>query len=117
VYQHAFHVAKAPNEESVVPGPNGHTLDISGSITDACAELTIFKSIGDRVGHYLDDANWINVVNNFGKVPVMQSLYGSMHTGKYDADDTFALVQFDHTVPPEGDWRYLTPVEDVPGGQ
>ena len=42
--------------------------------------------------------------------------YGSIHTGKYDADDTFALVKFDSSIPPEGDWSYLSPVEDVPGG-
>jgi ABC-type branched-subunit amino acid transport system substrate-binding protein len=113
VYEKAFHVAKAPNEESVIAGPNGHTLDVSGSITDACAELTIFKSIGDRVGKYLDDENWINVVNNYGKIPTMQSLYGSIHKGKYDADDTFGLVTFDSTIPPEGDFRYLTKVQDV----
>ena len=45
----------------------------------------------------------------------MQSIYGSIHAGKYDADDTFALVAFDSSIPPEGDWRYLTPVEDVSG--
>jgi hypothetical protein len=44
----------------------------------------------------------------------MDSLYGSLHTGKYDAGDTFALVAFDSKIGPEGDWRYLTPVEDVP---
>ena len=46
----------------------------------------------------------------------MGSLYGSIHQGKYDADDTFALVAYDHTIGPEGDWRYLTNVQDVPGG-
>ena len=113
VYEKAFHVAKAPNEESVIPGPSGHTLDVSGSITDACAELTIFKSIGDRVGKYLDDENWIDVVNNYGKIPTMQSLYGSIHAGKYDADYTFGLVAFDDTIPPEGDFRRLTKVQDL----
>jgi ABC-type branched-subunit amino acid transport system substrate-binding protein len=115
VYEKYFH-KPAPNEEAVIPGPNHHTLDITGSITDACAELTIFKAIGDRVGKYLNNDNWRNVVSNFGKIPVMQSLYGSIHAGKGDADDTFALVKFDPTIPPEGDWKYLTKLEDVPGG-
>jgi ABC-type branched-subunit amino acid transport system substrate-binding protein len=114
VYEKYFHKT-APNEEAVIPGPNNHTLDITGSITDACAELTIFKQIGDRVGRYLNNDNWRNVVDHFGKIPVMQSIYGSIHAGKYDADDTFALVKFDPSIPPEGDWKYLTPVEDVPG--
>ena len=114
VYEKYFHKT-APNEEAVIPGPNNHTLDITGSITDACAELTMFKQIGDRVGRYLNTDNWRNVVDHFGKIPVMQSIYGSIHAGKYDADDTFGLVSFDPTIPPEGDWKYLTPVEDVPG--
>jgi len=114
VYEKYFH-KPAPNEETVVPGPNNHTLDITGSITDACAELTIFKAIGDRVGKYLNADNWRNVVDHFGKIPVMQSLYGSIHAGKYDASDTFALVAYDSSIPPDGDWKYLTSVEDVSG--
>ncbi len=106
----------APDQETVVPGPNGHTLDITGSITDACAELTIFQQIGDRVGKYLNNENWRNVVDDFGKIPVMQSFYGSIHAGKYDADDTFALVAFGSSIPPVGDWKYLTPITDVSGG-
>ena len=95
------------------PGPRGHTLDVSGSITDACTELTMFHDIGERAGKYLNNDNWINAVNNYGKIRVMVVKYGSLHTGKYDADDTFALVAFDSSIPPEGDWRYLTLVEDV----
>jgi ABC-type branched-subunit amino acid transport system substrate-binding protein len=116
VYEKYFH-KPAPDQETVIPGPNNHTIDINGSITDACAELTIFKQIGDRVGTYLNNENWRNVVNNFGKIPVMQSFYGSIHSGKYDADNTFALVAFDPTIPPVGDWKYLTPVEDVSGDE
>jgi ABC-type branched-subunit amino acid transport system substrate-binding protein len=115
IYEKAFHKT-APNLETVVPGPRGHTLDISGSITDACTELTMFHDIADRVGKYLNVDNWANVVNNYGKIRIMVSKYGSIHTGKYDADDTFALVKFDSSIPPEGDWSYLTPVQDVPGG-
>ena len=115
IYQHYFHTT-APDQETVVPGPNGHTLDTNGAITDACAELTMLHDIGERVGTYLNDANWMNAVDHYGKIRVMGSLYGSIHQGKYDADDTFALVAYDHTIGPEGDWRYLTNVQDVPGG-
>ena len=76
----------------------------------------MFHDIAGRVGKYLNVDNWTNVVNNYGKIRIMVSKYGSIHTGKYDADDTFALVKFATSVPPEGDWTYLSPVEDVPGG-
>ena len=89
---------------------------MSGSITDACTELTMFHDIGEHVGKYLNNANWTNAVNNYGKIRVMVAKYGSLHPGKYDADDTAALVAFDTSIPPEGDWRYLTPVQDVGSG-
>ena len=115
IYEKAFH-QKAPDQETVVPGPRGHTLDVSGSITDACTELAMLRDIGERAGKYLNNDNWMNAVNNYGKINIMVAKYGSLHTGKYDADDTFALVQFDTSIPPEGDWKHLTQVEDVPGG-
>ena len=115
IYQAYFHKA-APNAEAVIPGPDGHTIDTFGAITDSCSEFTLLEDIGNRVGKYLNDANWMNAVDNYGKIPAMDSQYGSLHTGKYDAGDTFALVQFDSKLPPDGNWRYLTPVEDVPGG-
>jgi hypothetical protein len=114
IYEDAFH-EKAPDAETVVPGPRDHTLAITGSITDACTELTMFRDIGERVGKYLNNENWVNAVDNFGKIRDMQSLYGSFHTGKYDADDTFALVAWDHTIGELGNWRYLTKVQDVSG--
>jgi hypothetical protein len=115
IYEKAFD-ATAPDLESVIPGPRGHVLDVSGSITDACTELTMFDDIGERVGKYLNADNWMNAVNNYGKIRVMVSKYGSLHKGKYDADDTAALVAFDTSIPPEGDWRHLTEVQDVGGG-
>jgi hypothetical protein len=57
----------------------------------------------------------MNTVDHYGKIRVMDSLYGSIHAGKYDADDTFALVAFDHTIGAVGNWRYLTKLEDIPG--
>jgi hypothetical protein len=54
-------------------------------------------------------------VNNFGPIEVMNTDYASLHTGKYDADDTYGLVQFDPAIPPIGDWRHLTPTENVSG--
>jgi hypothetical protein len=51
-----------------------------------------------------------------GSVPDMATRYASLGKGKYDADDTFRLVAFDPKVGDKGDWRGLTPVEDVAGG-
>ena len=50
----------------------------------------MLHDIGERAGKYLNNDNWINAVINYGKVNIMVSKYGSLHTGKYDADDTFA---------------------------
>jgi ABC-type branched-subunit amino acid transport system substrate-binding protein len=104
---------RAPDQDDVIPGPSDHTLDINGSILDACTELTMFDDIGERVGEYLNNENWRNIVDRFGKIRVMNSLYGSIGAGKYDANDTFALVAFDSSIPPVGNWRYLTEVKDV----
>ena len=59
---------KAPDGDDVIPGPPGHTLDINGSILDACTELSMFDDIGERVGQYLNNENWRNVVDQFGKL-------------------------------------------------
>jgi hypothetical protein len=41
--------------------------------------------------------------------------WASLHTGKYDSNDTFALVAFDSDAGTTGDWKALTPVEDIAG--
>jgi hypothetical protein len=106
----------APNAESIVPGPNGHTLDTYGGINDACQLLYEFQEIGNRVGKNLNDANWVRTVNHYGAIrDVGAGQYASLHTGKYDDNDTFRLEQFNSTLGPKGDWKPLTPLEDVPG--
>ena len=114
IYEKYFH-EPAPDSEKVINAADGHRLDTTGAITAACTELTMFHDIGERAGSYLNNASWVDAVDTFGKIRDMQSLYASLHTGKYDADDTFALVAYDHTVGSLGNWRYLTKVEDTPG--
>jgi hypothetical protein len=46
---------------------------------------------------------------------IRPTLYGSLKKGKYDADNTFALVSFDSSVGDSGGWKLLTPVQDVSG--
>ena len=49
-------------------------------------------------------------VNNFGSIQVMNTDYASLHTGKYDADDTYGLVAVrPDASSPIGDWKHLTP--------
>jgi hypothetical protein len=106
----------APNAESVIPGPDGKTLDTYGSINDACQLLTEFQEIGQRVGRDLNDQNWVRAVDHYGPIrDVGAGQYASLHTGKYDDNDTFRLEEFDSALGPQGDWKPLTPLEGVPG--
>jgi ABC-type branched-subunit amino acid transport system substrate-binding protein len=106
----------APNTQQVIPGPNGKTLDTNGSINDACQLVTMFSDIATRVGADLNATNWQHTVDNFGPIRNMGGgPYASLHAGKYDIDDTFRLEKYDSSIPPQGDWSPLTPLENVSG--
>jgi ABC-type branched-subunit amino acid transport system substrate-binding protein len=106
----------APDAETVVPGPDGKTLDTNGSINDACQILSMLNEIGTKVGTYLNNENWVNTVNSFGPITNRGGgQYASFHTGKYDFDDTFALQAFDASIAPTGNWKALSPLENIPG--
>ena len=106
----------APNAEAVIPGPNGKTLDTYGAINDACQMLTMFHDIATRAGKTLSNQTWINAVNNYGTIRNLGGgAYASLHAGKYDVDDTYRLEQFDSTLPPNGQWQPITPLEDITG--
>lgn len=106
----------APDAETVLPGPNGKTLDTNGSINDACQIMTMFHDIATRVGQYLNTDNWVQTVNNFGHIRnAGGGPYASLHTGKYDMDDSFRLTEFDSTIPPTGNWKSVTDLQNIPG--
>jgi len=106
----------APDAETVVPGPDGKTLDTNGSLNDSCQAVTMFHDIASRVGRDLNNANWVRVVNSYGTIRNLGSgPYASLHSGKYDVDDTFRLEAFSSSLPPIGQWQPLTPLEDTPG--
>jgi Periplasmic binding protein len=106
----------APNAEAVVPGPNGKTIDTYGTINDACQLLTMFRDIGTRVGPNLNVSNWVHTVDTYGPIRnVGGGPYASLHTGKYDVDDSFRLEEFSSAIPPLGQWNPITPLQDVPG--
>jgi len=106
---------KIPLPNVVVRLPSGQRNDIYGNAEDACSYVTMFQDIAQHVGKNLNDTNWTNTVNTLGPVKVMNTDWASLHTGKYDADDTYGLVTFDPTIKPDGNWQHLTPVEDVSG--
>jgi len=106
---------KVPSPNAIVRLPNGKQNNIYDEVETACAFTTFFATIAKRVGPYLNDTNWVNTVNNFGPIDDTSTIYASIHRGKYDADDTYGLVAYDHTIGAAGDWTHVTPEENVSG--
>jgi hypothetical protein len=104
---------KMPSPNSIVKDKHGQRLDLYSQIEDACLYPEMFKQIADRVGPYLNAQNWENAVNHFGHIEDMSTIYASLRQGKYDADDTYGLVAYDPSIPALGDWKQLTPIENV----
>jgi ABC-type branched-subunit amino acid transport system substrate-binding protein len=106
-----------PNRETVEPkGSDGKTQDLFGSVFNACQDLTLFQQIADRVGKDLNADTWAAAVNSFGPIrDVGNGQFASLHTGKYDTNDTFRLEEFDSSIPPNGNWRPITPLENITG--
>jgi ABC-type branched-subunit amino acid transport system substrate-binding protein len=115
IYKAAFH-KDAPHWDTVIPGPNKKTIDTYGLLEDACTLTQMFAAIAQKAGPHLNNATWTNAVWTIGSVPDMDTHFASLGKGKYDADDTFRLVAMDPTIGNKGDWKGLTPVEDVSGG-
>jgi len=106
----------APNGVSVIRGPDGKTLDPYGSIDDACQLLFEFQEIAKRTGKYLNDATWAHAVDTYGPIrDYGAGQWNSLHTGKYDDDDTWRLEEFDSSIKPNGNLKALTPLEDIRG--
>jgi Periplasmic binding protein len=106
----------APNGEAILPLPNGKTLDTYGSINDACQLVTMFHDIATKVGKYLNVDNWVHAVDTYGPIRNMGGgVYASLHTGKYDVSDTFRLEEFDSSLGLKGNWKPVTPLENISG--
>lgn len=107
----------APGPNAVIPykGDPKKTVATYQVINDACQLLTMFDDIATRVGTYLNNDNWVSTVNNFGHIDNRGTgPYSSLGTGKYDADDNFQLVQIDTSLPPDGNFKAITTLQDVP---
>jgi hypothetical protein len=108
----------APGPNDVIPykGSKTQTLDTYGAINDACQLVSMFHDIGQRVGTYLNNTNWVNTVNTFGPITNRGSgPYSSLTKGKYDAEDDWRLEQIDTSLPPDGQFRPLTALQDITG--
>ena len=106
---------KVPSPNVIVRLPNGKQNNIYSAVEDGCLYTNFFATIAKRVGPYLNDTDWVNTVNDFGPIDDTSTIYASIHRGKYDADDTYGLVAYDPTVGEAGDWKHVTPEENVSG--
>jgi ABC-type branched-subunit amino acid transport system substrate-binding protein len=106
-----------PGPDEVAPGPDGKTEELYIAVTDFCNELTMFKTIAEKVGPELTIENWQATVDEFGAIDLASTDIASLCTGKYAADDAFALVKFDSSIGLSGDWAPVTEVEDASGGK
>ncbi len=106
----------APDSSDVIPGPSDHTIDTYGSIRDACQMLTLFSDIATKAGPTLNNDTWVNAVDSYGPIRNMAGgQYASLHKGKYDIADTFRLASFDSSIPPDGNWKPITDLQNIPG--
>jgi ABC-type branched-subunit amino acid transport system substrate-binding protein len=103
--------------KDVKPGPDGKRAEIYASVEDACGDVLFFKTIAEKAGKNLNNTTWTKAVNTMGSIDdqLVLGQWASLHTGKYDANDTFGLVSFDSASGSTGDWKAMTPVEDVAG--
>ena len=78
--------------------------------------MTMFHDIATKVGKNLNNASWVKAVDNYGEIVNRGSgPYSSLHTGKYDVEDNFRLEAFDSSIKPSGNWKAITPVENITG--
>ena len=108
---------EAEGRQETIKSPDGkNIIDNWGTISDACQLLWFFKDIGDKVGKYLNNNNWVNTVNTFGHVNNRTTgPYSSIHEGKYSAEDNWRLQEYDSTIGDDGDWKPLTPIQNITG--
>jgi ABC-type branched-subunit amino acid transport system substrate-binding protein len=102
--------------DDLTPNAQGKTEEIYVAVRDFCGELTMFKTIAEKVGPELTTENWQAAVDEFGSIDLVTTDIASLCEGKYAADDAFRLVEFDSSIGEQGDWSGITEVEDASGG-
>ncbi len=88
-------------------GPDGKRAEVWITVRDACSDLQFFKTIADKVGKYLNNANWVDAVNNFGAITIVATPKATLGKDKYDASDGANLAEFDPTAGTAGDWKLV----------
>ena len=95
-----------------VPGPEDEVIDADGkkvqtdvSVMDFCGELSMFRTIAEKVGPDLTVKHWQKTVDDFGPIDLVSTPFASLCTGKYSANDAFRFVAFDPSAGSSGDWK------------
>jgi len=99
--------------DQLKPGPDGKIVQVWLAVNDFCDELSMFTQIAEKAGPDLTNATWTEAANTFGEIQLPETVFASIHTGKYDADDGFRLAVFDSTIGSKGDFKPLSPIEDA----
>jgi hypothetical protein len=99
--------------DELKPGPDGKLVQVWQAVRDFCGYLAMFSQIADKAGPDLTNATWTAAANSYGEMKLPSSVFASVHTGKYDADDGFRLVAFDSTIGNKGDFKPLGPIQDA----
>jgi hypothetical protein len=104
---------KVVSPDDLKPNAQGIRVQVYVAISDICRELTMFEQVAAKAGTYLNNQNWLNAENTIGPIQNMPgSQYASLNTGKYDADDAFALAAFKSSA---NDFVATTPIQNTPG--
>ena len=96
---------------------DGKIDDTYGTINDACQTLTMFHDIGERVGQYLNNTNWVNTVDHFGPIdepglgPVLVAARGQVLRRRQLAAPGVRL----RPSATDGHWKPITPLENITG--
>ncbi|MEX0663249.1 MAG: ABC transporter substrate-binding protein [Acidimicrobiia bacterium] len=103
--------------DEVTPDADGRVEEIFTAVEDFCGELVFFKSIAEKAGPKLTNKSWRKAVDRFGPIKLVTTSQASLCKGKYGADDEGRLVKYDPTIGENGDWKPVTEVQDVSGGE
>jgi ABC-type branched-subunit amino acid transport system substrate-binding protein len=89
--------------------PEGDPDWVAGA-TAPCQYLSVLKAAGDFAGGDLNPTTFRAGLDQIGEIELANVVFASISAGKYDADDSLRIGQFDFT---SGEIGKLEPVTDV----